>query len=45
MIIIGSLVIYAEAYLPVLITRTFHYGKHAIKIHQPIVAKAELPKR
>lgn len=45
MIIIGSLVIYAETYLPVSITRTFNYGKYAIKTHQPIVAKTELPKR
>ncbi|XP_046814992.1 polyprenol reductase-like isoform X2 [Vespa crabro] len=43
--ILGFIVIYAEPYLPVLITRTFHYGKHAIKIHQPIVAKTEVPKR
>ncbi|XP_047346667.1 polyprenol reductase-like [Vespa velutina] len=45
MTIVGFIVIYVEPYLPVLITRTFHYGKHEIKIHQPLVAKAELPKR
>ncbi|KAL2739779.1 polyprenol reductase-like [Vespula maculifrons] len=44
-LIFGSLILYAEAYLPVLITRTFNYGKYAIKIHQPIIAKTELPKK
>ncbi|KAL2716310.1 polyprenol reductase-like [Vespula squamosa] len=43
--LVGSLMLCAEAYLPTLITRTFKYGKYAIKIHQPVIAKTEIPKK
>lgn len=45
MIIFGILVINAKNYLPVCITRSFHYGKYAIKTHEPLVEKLEVPKR
>ncbi|KAK2588228.1 hypothetical protein KPH14_004261 [Odynerus spinipes] len=45
MILIGTLVVYAETYLPVSITRSFYYGKYAIKAQQPIIEKLEVPKR
>ncbi|XP_043492674.1 polyprenol reductase [Polistes fuscatus] len=45
MTILGILLINAENRLPVLITRTFHYGKHAINIYHPLVVIIEVPKR
>ncbi|KAI4503962.1 hypothetical protein M0802_001365 [Mischocyttarus mexicanus] len=43
--ILVRILIYAENHLPVFITRTFHYGKHSINAHQPLVATVEVPKR
>ncbi|XP_076301117.1 polyprenal reductase [Lasioglossum baleicum] len=43
--IIGLLVNYVEPYLPVLITRTYRYGKYSDTTYQPLVMKAEVPKR
>lgn len=42
---IGLLINYAEPYLPVLITRTYRYGKFSSNAHQPLLAKLEVPKR
>lgn len=43
--IIGLLVNYVEPYLPVLITRSYRYGKFSDTTYQPLVMKAEVPKR
>ncbi|XP_031837039.1 polyprenal reductase [Nomia melanderi] len=43
--IFGLLVNFVEPYLPVSITRTYRYGKYSDNTYQPIVAKAEVPKR
>ncbi|XP_043579745.1 uncharacterized protein LOC122566489 isoform X2 [Bombus pyrosoma] len=42
--ILGLLLIYMETYLPILITRTFRYGKFCIT-YQSIITHAEVPKR
>lgn len=42
--ILGLLLIYMEAYLPILITRSFRYGKYSIN-YQSIIKNAEVPKR
>lgn len=45
MILFGTLVIYAEDHLPVLIRHSFHYGKHGINIYHPLLALVQVPKR
>ncbi|XP_076650287.1 polyprenal reductase [Halictus rubicundus] len=42
--IIGLLITYVESYLPVLIIRTYRYGKFSDNTYQPLVMKTEVPK-
>lgn len=42
---LGLLINFVEPYLPILITRTYRYGKYSVKAHQNIVEKLEVPKR
>lgn len=43
--IVGLLINYVEPYLPSVLTSTYRYGKFSANTYQPIVAKAEVPKR
>nr|XP_033332256.1 polyprenol reductase [Megalopta genalis]XP_033332257.1 polyprenol reductase [Megalopta genalis]XP_033332258.1 polyprenol reductase [Megalopta genalis]XP_033332260.1 polyprenol reductase [Megalopta genalis] len=43
--IVGLLITYIESYLPVLITRSYRYGKFSDNTYQPHVMKIEIPKR
>ncbi|XP_012282306.1 polyprenol reductase [Orussus abietinus] len=43
--LIGVLIGACEPYLPIVITRTYCYGKHAVTADQPLVKKVEVPKR
>ncbi|KZC13962.1 PREDICTED: polyprenol reductase [Dufourea novaeangliae] len=43
--IVGFLLNFVEPYLPVALTRAYRYGKFSDNTYQPIVMKAELPKR
>lgn len=42
--IVGLLVNYVEPYLPLMLTRSYRYGKFSTNAYQPIVAKTEVPK-
>ncbi|KAG7204957.1 hypothetical protein KM043_005343 [Ampulex compressa] len=41
----GLLLNYVESYLPVVITRSYRYGKFASKINEPLAERFEVPKR
>ncbi|XP_078053420.1 polyprenal reductase isoform X2 [Augochlora pura] len=43
--IVGLLITYVESYLPVLITRSYRYGKFSDNTYQKLVVKTEVPKR
>ncbi|XP_076750146.1 polyprenal reductase [Xylocopa sonorina] len=43
--ICGFLLFYMESYLPVLISRTYRYGKFSNNVHQSLLVELEIPKR
>ncbi|XP_015596120.1 polyprenol reductase [Cephus cinctus] len=42
---VGILIHLIEPHLPILLTRTYRYGKSSVKLEQPVVARVEVPKR